>query len=172
MFKSALLTPSQQLTHANIPWPFLEEGEQYRLPEPTQRQMIISATIARTRDDFERVRESLLPLMVVTCTPKDISDVINCGLCHVFARIVSERVKCAGIELKYTGDPFHVWLYDTIDDLNYDSFYAMGTYYRDELDGGYGLGRIVDWDLDRVRKEYPKHESLYAEIKTLLNAKD
>ncbi|QXO11000.1 hypothetical protein pEaSNUABM54_00174 [Erwinia phage pEa_SNUABM_54] len=171
MFKPALLTPSQQLAHANLPWPFLEEGEQYRLPEPTQRQMIVSATIARTRDDFESIREQLIPKMAVKCTPKDISDVINCGFCHVFARIVSNRVAGAGIELKYTGDPFHVWLYDTLDDINYDSFYAMGTYYRDELDGGYGLGRVVDWDLDRVRVEYPLHDELYAEVSALIKGK-
>jgi hypothetical protein len=150
-----------------------ESKEGYQLPEPTSRHALITKIIGELRDELKPLKSQLLKHLAVDITVNDISDLINSGLCHVFAMMVKARVELAGIELELHGDPFHVWLHDPKDGYHYDAFFVLGTRYRDELDGGYCADDDGEcWDRERLRAEYPEFESKLRQVWETIHAKD
>lgn len=169
-----ITTPAGFIQHTAVPLPFLEHGEIYQYPEPTDRNITVSRTINALREELSPLRAELMPHLAVKVTVIDISDLINCGLCHVFATLVKGFLTEVGIELTFVGDPFHIWLYDPVESVHYDAFFTLGTRYRADLDGGYCDDPDVGqgWGLERLCAEYTDYESKLHDVRTLLRTRN
>lgn len=170
MFATPITTAEGMTKHASIPLPFIEEGEEYQTPADTVRNRLISNAINELREELKPLRPKLLRYMAVKATVTDITDLINCGLCHTFAALVRGHLELMGVELVLQGDPFHVWLYDPVESVHYDAHFTLGTRYREDLDGGYCADPDVGepWTRERVSAEYTDFEFKLRSVCTLL----
>lgn len=168
MFATPITTVEDMTTYASFSYPFLEEGERYQPPEQTPRNLVVSKAINALRDELAVVSKELMPLMVVSATPSNISDIINCGLCHTFATLVHGYLSLVGVALTIQGDPFHVWLYDPVDNIHYDAHFTLGTRYREDLDGGYCPVNSLGWTQERLRDEYHQYDTYLTKVCALI----
>lgn len=173
MFTTPITTTDLFNAHAKLPYPFLEEGESYLTPTLTPRNQLITRTINELRSVLSPLRSKLLPFMAVKATVTDITDLVNCGLCHTFAALVRGQLELMGVDLILLGDPFHVWLCDPVEGIHYDAHFTMGTRYREDIDGGYSLSRDAGepWTREHLASEYEDFEyKLAAVCKIIRNA--
>lgn len=173
MFTTPITTSELLSAHAKHAYPFLEEGEVYLAPELTQRNLLITRTINELRGVLSPLKPKLLKHMAVKATVTDITDLINCGLCHTFAALVKGQLSLMGVDLVLLGDPFHVWLCDPVDGIYYDAHFTMGTRYREDIDGGYSFDRDAGepWSREKLGMEYTDFEfKLAAVCKLIRNA--
>lgn len=168
MFAAPITTVEDMATYASFSYPFLEEGESYHPPEQTTRNLVVSRAINALRDELAPLSKELAPLMVVVATPTNVTDIINNGLCHTFATLVRGYLSLVGVALNVEGDPFHVWLYDPVENIHYDAHFTLGTRYREDLDGGYSPVNSLGWTQARLREEYHQYNDYLTKVCALI----